>query len=138
MMQDLASYSETLKCHFEQHSSTANKNGLAIATQKYRNLHIGIVGAGLAGLRCAEILIRKGINVTMVEARDRLGGRVSSQGNSNGDFSVDRLHRSINPIYWVDSWTCNYATISSVSFDTWLMDLEGALVGSMEQTITLC
>ena len=54
------------------------KNGLAIATEKHRNLHVGIIGAGLAGLRCAEILVEEGIDVTIVEARDRLGGRVSS------------------------------------------------------------
>ena len=31
----------------------------------------------MAGLRCAEILIEKGVRVTILEARDRLGGRVS-------------------------------------------------------------
>lgn len=36
-----------------------------------------IIGAGLAGLRCAEILIGDDIEVTILEARDRLGGRVS-------------------------------------------------------------
>lgn len=35
-----------------------------------------IVGAGMAGLRCAELLIEGGLQVTIFEARDRLGGRV--------------------------------------------------------------
>jgi phytoene dehydrogenase-like protein len=40
--------------------------------------HIGIVGAGISGLRCAEILLEHGFQVTILEARDRIGGRVSS------------------------------------------------------------
>jgi len=36
-----------------------------------------IVGAGMAGLRCADLLIKGGLHVTMLEARDRIGGRVS-------------------------------------------------------------
>lgn len=43
-----------------------------------RPLHVGIVGAGLAGLRCSELLIEEGVKVTILEARDRLGGRVSN------------------------------------------------------------
>lgn len=38
--------------------------------------HIGIIGAGLSGLRCADILIQNGTRVTILEARDRIGGRV--------------------------------------------------------------
>jgi phytoene dehydrogenase-like protein len=39
--------------------------------------HVGIVGAGISGLRCAEILLEHGFQVTILEARDRIGGRVS-------------------------------------------------------------
>lgn len=42
-----------------------------------------IVGAGMAGLRCAEFLIQGGLPVTIFEARDRIGGRVSSLGSTN-------------------------------------------------------
>lgn len=38
--------------------------------------HVCVVGAGMAGLRCAEVLSHKGIKVTILEARDRIGGRV--------------------------------------------------------------
>jgi len=37
---------------------------------------VGIVGAGASGLRCAEILLQNGCEVTILEARDRIGGRV--------------------------------------------------------------
>lgn len=41
-----------------------------------RKPHVCIVGAGFAGLRCADILLRQGVKVTIYEARDRVGGRV--------------------------------------------------------------
>lgn len=37
--------------------------------------HIGIVGAGVAGLRCAEVLLKHGAKVTVFEGRERVGGR---------------------------------------------------------------
>lgn len=39
--------------------------------------HICIVGAGMAGLRCAHVLVEKGMKVMILEGRDRIGGRVS-------------------------------------------------------------
>ena len=39
--------------------------------------HVCVIGAGIAGLRCAEILSRRGMQVTILEGRDRIGGRVS-------------------------------------------------------------
>jgi monoamine oxidase len=44
--------------------------------------YIGIVGAGISGLRCAEILLEHGFQVTILEARDRIGGRVSGVGEN--------------------------------------------------------
>lgn len=38
-----------------------------------------IVGAGLSGLRIASLLIRQGISCRVLEARDRLGGRILTQ-----------------------------------------------------------
>jgi monoamine oxidase len=42
------------------------------------NPHVCIVGAGISGLRCAEVLLEAGFQVSILEARDRIGGRVSS------------------------------------------------------------
>lgn len=40
--------------------------------------HVGVIGAGFSGLRCADILVQNGARVTILEARDRVGGRVCS------------------------------------------------------------
>ena len=42
--------------------------------------HICVVGAGIAGLRCADILVQRGMKVTIIEGRNRIGGRVSISG----------------------------------------------------------
>ncbi|KAK2612371.1 hypothetical protein QQS21_001635 [Conoideocrella luteorostrata] len=48
--------------------------------------HVAIIGAGLSGLRCADILLRNGFRVTVIEARNRIGGRVHQYPLSNGHF----------------------------------------------------
>ncbi|KAI9042990.1 flavin monoamine oxidase family protein [Aspergillus affinis] len=46
------------------------------SSQTKKARHVGIVGVGFAGLRCADILLAQGLEVTILEARDRIGGRV--------------------------------------------------------------
>ncbi|WP_214890480.1 FAD-dependent oxidoreductase [Exiguobacterium sp. s142] len=43
------------------------------------NRSIAIIGAGVSGLYAASLLTEKGYDVTVFEARDRIGGRVLSQ-----------------------------------------------------------
>ncbi len=43
-----------------------------------------VVGAGLAGLAAADALRRAGVDVVVLEARDRVGGRVWSRALDNG------------------------------------------------------
>ena len=47
-------------------------------------MRVAVVGAGLAGLACAVDLVRAGIDVTVYEARDRVGGRVWSDVMPDG------------------------------------------------------
>lgn len=70
MEQDLVDCSSDFKSSFKQRLPIRHRGHLG-------EIHVCIVGAGLAGLRCAEILIDEGVKVTIIEARDRIGGRVS-------------------------------------------------------------
>jgi heterodisulfide reductase subunit A-like polyferredoxin len=58
------------------YASVDNLNALSFI-MVLKKVHVGIVGAGISGLRCAEILLENGFQVTLLEARDRIGGRVS-------------------------------------------------------------
>ncbi|KAF4961985.1 hypothetical protein FSARC_9915 [Fusarium sarcochroum] len=49
--------------------------------------HIAVVGAGLAGLRCADILLQNGFKVTIIEARNRVGGRLHQEVLPNGHLA---------------------------------------------------
>jgi monoamine oxidase len=46
---------------------------------------IAIIGGGMAGLRCAHILKKAGVNSTVFEADQRTGGRIFSVQNAFGD-----------------------------------------------------
>ncbi|KAF4554976.1 Flavin containing amine oxidoreductase-like protein 1 [Elsinoe fawcettii] len=66
-----------------------------------KQLNIGIVGAGFAGLRCADVLIQHGHKVTIFEARNRVGGRVaqSDQLGYKVDLGPNWIHGTDeNPI----------------------------------------
>ena len=47
-------------------------------------MHVIVVGAGLAGLSAAGALLDGGCAVTVLEARDRIGGRVCPAGTTAG------------------------------------------------------
>ena len=49
--------------------------------ERLKNVKVIVVGAGFAGLAAAYELATQGIQVTVLEARDRFGGRVHSQEN---------------------------------------------------------
>ncbi|KAH8818420.1 hypothetical protein F5882DRAFT_473197 [Hyaloscypha sp. PMI_1271] len=63
---------------------------------------ICVVGAGLAGLRCADILLQYGFKVTVLEARDRVGGRAHQETLPSGhlvDLGPNWIHGTdYNPI----------------------------------------
>jgi monoamine oxidase len=47
-------------------------------------VRVAVIGAGLAGLAAADTLRREGVDVVVLEARDRVGGRVRSLRLPNG------------------------------------------------------
>ncbi|KAK3392172.1 hypothetical protein B0T20DRAFT_362628 [Sordaria brevicollis] len=63
--------------------TTSSKSGTMESSKKP---HVGIVGAGMAGLRSAGYLLELGFQVTILEARDRLGGRIYQEKLPNGHF----------------------------------------------------
>jgi monoamine oxidase len=61
----------------------------------YQSPHIAVIGAGFAGLRCADILLQHGFKVTIIEGRDRVGGRVHQSQLKNGrlvDLGPNWIH----------------------------------------------
>ncbi|KAF5343873.1 hypothetical protein D9757_014105 [Collybiopsis confluens] len=56
-----------------------------------RPIHVCIVGAGVSGLRCADILLSHGFQVTVLEARDRIGGRICQS-------------RELGGANWIHTW----------------------------------
>ncbi|KAK0627879.1 hypothetical protein B0T14DRAFT_563646 [Immersiella caudata] len=67
------------------------------STQPNPKPHICIIGAGISGLRCADILLSHGFRVTILEARNRIGGRIC-QSDALG-YVAD-----IGP-NWIHAWT---------------------------------
>ncbi|KAL4864671.1 hypothetical protein BDV12DRAFT_175877 [Aspergillus spectabilis] len=86
--------------------------------------HVAIIGAGFAGLRCADILIQNGAQVTIFEARDRVGGRVHQA--MVGEHLVD-----MGP-NWIHGTGTNPIVNIAEATETTLGDFEGRsiLVGS--------
>ncbi|MFI6897873.1 flavin monoamine oxidase family protein [Streptomyces sp. NPDC050256] len=62
-----------------------------------------VVGAGVAGLACAADLARAGIDVLVLEARDRIGGRVLTHRPADGGTAVELgaqiVHGDRNPVH---------------------------------------
>ena len=56
-----------------------------------------IVGAGLAGLNCAQVLSKKNYHVTILESSDRVGGRIKSDYIDG--FTCDHGFQVINTKY---------------------------------------
>lgn len=91
-----------LNTHDDKQALDNTTDMLRAAALHGRKLSVGIVGAGFAGLRCADVLLQHGHKVTIFEARNRLGGRVG-QSNHLGhtvDLGPNWIHGTDdNPIF---------------------------------------
>jgi monoamine oxidase len=63
---------------------------------------VTIIGAGMSGASAANALVAKGYSVTIVEARDRIGGRTHTDRTSLSkpvDLGAGWIHEAVgNPI----------------------------------------
>jgi len=57
-------------------NSTSTSTSAPKPASTERNADVLVIGAGIAGLRAAEVLVAAGRRVIVLEARDRLGGRI--------------------------------------------------------------
>lgn len=58
-----------------------NPLGLELRKKKFK---IVIVGAGISGLRAASVLERHGVDVVVLEGRNRIGGRIHTTRTKDG------------------------------------------------------
>jgi monoamine oxidase len=80
-----------------EHGASANSLNHIPGLQNEHPPHVCVVGAGISGLRCAEHLIRHGMKVTIIEARNRVGGRVGQYIYSKlqiTPFITRQIHQS--------------------------------------------
>src|SRR4051812_33890169 len=63
-----------------------------------RSMKVIIVGGGLAGLACAAELTDHGVEVSVLESGERLGGKASSWRDEDGDLVDVGLH-VVTPLY---------------------------------------
>jgi monoamine oxidase len=80
-----------------------------------------VVGAGVAGLAAASELARSGLSVTIVEARDRIGGRVFTQRDpvlqTPIEFGAEFIH-GLPPEIW-QPLQANNVRITEVDGQPW-------------------
>ena len=78
MQQDLAAVSTPREASANGVNGVSEDRMLRRIAARTRKPRVAIVGAGFAGMRAADVLLKHGVKVTIFEARDRVGGRVCS------------------------------------------------------------
>lgn len=93
-----------------------------------KGVHVVVIGAGAAGLWAAQLLIDKGFTVTLLEASDRIGGRVRPD-DTLADFPVElgaeEVHGQRSVLYSM----CQDANTAFADADDqdwfWMADADG-------------
>lgn len=67
-----------------QAETPAAVDKLAPRTGVEGKVKVVVLGAGISGLRAASVLQRHGVEVVVLEGRDRIGGRVHTTRNEAG------------------------------------------------------
>ena len=82
-------------------SSESTDDPLSSGLRRHRQPQIIVIGAGLAGLAATKTLLENGFtNVTVLEASDRIGGRVQSiQHGKRTSVKLDITRRTLYHIY---------------------------------------
>lgn len=85
------------------------------------NVDVIVIGAGAAGMTAAAELGRAGLSVTILEARDRIGGRMftvhDSKCNASAELGAEFIHGR-PPEIW-NLLTCHKIKTTEVSGDNW-------------------
>lgn len=79
-------------------ASLAVLGGLSMGSQRTQAIDAVVIGAGLAGLACAQQLMAAGRKVVVLEARQRIGGRIWSEQRQGCaiDLGASWLHGITN------------------------------------------
>jgi polyamine oxidase len=54
-----------------------------------------VIGAGISGLRAASVLQRHGVDVVVVEGRDRIGGRIHTTHSEKGPRDIGTWNKKV-------------------------------------------
>ncbi|MCA0985686.1 flavin monoamine oxidase family protein [Guptibacillus algicola] len=92
-----------------------------------------IVGAGLSGLRAASLLSAQGTNCKVLEARDRIGGRVLSTSDPNrpdlGKFDLGPTW------YWPQYESTIKSLVNELKIGTFAQHTKGAMLSERSQHV---